>query len=340
MSPRAATAAVRVAALLTACVSVPLALEHPAHAQTTVQTAGQFVVINYEEFNTPSAFTRGFVDIGGSDLFTSGEVSYSFGDGRGISLGAEDDTIRLYGDAWARVEGLGFGGLKAGVSATLENGYLDLRDVENAPNDGGIKAPSYWIAGAQASWTLRSRFVSSASVVGNSYTIRWIFSVDGVENRYDDGAGFAALLFNYAGNSQLFQTTSLLPEVWATPSMPVSWQDPVVTSATFFATWQYDMLSYGQEVRNNSSLIGYLAPPALSGTVDYASTLTLSEIQVFDQSGARFYDFHVEDESGNRLYTGSAAAAAAPEPGTLGLVALGVLLPLPTLRRRRRFVTP
>jgi hypothetical protein len=243
MLHRTAAAAVRAVALLTACVSLPLASVCPAHAQGTVQTAGNLFVINYEDLGSPSALARGFVDIAGQSIYTSGETTYSYGEGRGTSLGAADDTIRLSGEAWASVESLGFGGLKAGVTGTLENAHLDLRDVENAPNEGGIKAPYYWIAGAQAGWTMRSRFISSATVAGNAYTVRWIFWVDGVQNTYDDGTGYAALLFNYAGNNHSFSTTSLLPEVWATPSMPVSWQDPVITSATFFATWQYDIVS-------------------------------------------------------------------------------------------------
>jgi hypothetical protein len=250
--------------------------------------------------------------------------------------GGPRDTIRLYGDAWARVEGLGFGGLKAGVSATLESGYLDLRDIENAPNDSGIKAPYAWIAGAQATWTMRSRFFSAATVAGNAYTVRWIFSVDGVQNSFDGGIGFAALGFSYGSNAYSFDTTSILPQVWSTPSMPVSWQDPVITSATFYASWQYDLLSNGEAVLDDGNLIGYLAPSFTGGTVDYASTVNLSEIQVFDQTGNRFYDFYVEDESGNRLYTGAGVSAAAPEPGALGLLMTGTILTIPTFRRRRR----
>lgn len=333
---------VAVAAATAATCSAFLTGGRSAYAQgTTYRTSASFGAINYEDRNAATASLYGSYYQGGRIMEgVTGETTYSFGEGSGTSLGADSDTIRLSGSAWGSSNGLGFNDLKAGVSATLANAYLDLRGIEDAPEIGnGSKAPYYWIADASAAWTMTSKF-NGFTVAGNSYTVKWIFGVDGVTNSHDTGYGFAYMGFNYGANPrQGFSTTSLLPQQWATTSMPVMWGEAVQTRADFHANWQYNLLSDAEQVFENDQLIGYRAAPSLSATVDYASTMKLEEIQVFDQNGNRFYDFTVEDGDNNRIYSGNAVAV--PESGTLGLVCLGILLAAAglSLRRHRRDVS-
>jgi hypothetical protein len=331
-------------AAVAASLALCCAAARPANAQTTTFfTRGSFGAINYEDRQAGSAVLHGFTQYGGQSQSVSGEATYSFGQGNGTSLGAASDTTRISGTAWGSSTGLGFFDLKAGVRATLEDAYLDLRGIEDAPESDGMKAPYYWIASAGAGWTRTARF-NGFTVAGNSYTVKWIFGVDGVKNEIDAGLGFAYLGFQYGANPRYsFSTTSLDPQVWATPSMPVTWGEAVQTNAAFSTDWQYNMLFHGEEVRDDDGvLIGYRAPSLLQGTVDYASTTRLQEIQVFDQTGARFYDFWVDDGAGNVLYAGAPGAAAVPEPATLPLLAsvgapaLPVLIGARRIRRRAR----
>lgn len=308
----------------------------PTHAQGTVyRTAASFGAINYEDRSASSSSLYGSYQQGGRVMSASGEATYSFGEGAGEALGANGDTMRLSGTAWGSSNGQGFNDLKAGVTAKLENAYLDVRDPDNAPDVNGMKAPYLWLADASAAWTMTTRFVGS-SATGSGYTVKWIFGVDGVTNSYDAGYGFAYMGFNYGGYPrQSFSTESLLPQTWATDSMPVMWGDAVETSADFHANWQYNMLSRAEEVRENGVLIGYRAPSVLNATVDYASSVTIQEIQVFDQSGNRFYDFYVEDGDNNRIYSGNAVTVV-PESGTAGLIGAGLSLGTVLFYRRKR----
>lgn len=326
----------RTAAASVACAAL-LTVGQSANAQsTTYHTSASFGAINYEDRSAPTSLLHGYFEQGGRVMSTSGETTYSFGEGTGTSLGAGSDTIRLSGTAWGSSTGLGFNDLKAGVRATLENAYLDLRGVDDAPDQGGLKSPYFWIADASAGWTMTSKF-NGFTVAGNSYTVKWIFGIDGATNTYDDGYGFAYMGFQYGANArQGFSTTSLLPQQWATTSMPVLWGEAVQTTADFHANWQYNMIAEATGVRSDEGeLIGYLAAPSLSATVDYASTMKLEEIQVFDQNGNRFYDFTVEDGDNNRVYSGNAVAVV-PEAGTLGLFCLGTFLFSGTLYRHTR----
>jgi hypothetical protein len=297
-----------------------------AQAQTTFRSSFFLGAINYEDRNAPTAIAHGFFQQGGALLSSTGQTSYSFGEGTGTALGADSDTITLSGHGDAAAVGFGFSGLKARVEATLENASLYEPNIENAPDIGGMKAPYVWLATATAGWDLKTTFVST-SLGGIGYTVKWIFGVDGSVNDVDAGYGSAYLSFRRGAYASSFQTTSLTPQLWATPSLPLEWGTEQTTSATFAAQWQYNLIGDATQVPD-----GYLAPPQLNGTVDYYSSATFQEAQVFDAEGNRVYDFHIEDGSGNVLYAG---AAAAPEPGTFVLVGAGVLVGLGVLRRRR-----
>jgi len=332
MSARRTHIVVIALCLATAAVTVAVS---PAHAQgTTFYTRASFGAINYEDRSAATASLYGWTQYGGQSMATSGEFTYSFGDGRGTSLGSLSDDIRIAGAAWGRSTGLGFFDLKAGVRATLENAYLDLRDVANAPNIAGMRAPYFWIASAGAGWTHTARF-NGIGVAGSGHTVKWIFGVDGVVNDIDAGIGFAYMGFQYGANPRYrFNTSSLAPQSWATPSMPVTWGDAVQTNASFNTDWQYSMLGEAEEVYDeNETLLGYVAPSALQGTVDYSSTMKLQEIQVFAPDGSRFYDFTVDDGAGNVFYSGNTAAASVPESGSAALAGLALLM-AGLLRRR------
>jgi hypothetical protein len=304
---------------------------------TTYRTSTAFTAINYEDITHATAFAYGDYQFGGPVLDTLAGTSYSFGDGVGTSLGAGSDTIDFYGRGWASALGLGFTDLKAGISATLENAYLDQRDPDNAPEYGnGMKAPAHWIARSSAGFTIDHRF-NSPTVSGNNYTMKWVWSIDGATNSYDAGYGGAYLAFNHGANAtQSFSTTSLTPQLWITDPVQVNWTNWAQTNVDFYAQWQYSMIGSSTPVYDNG-LAGYVAPAQLNATVDYASTVKLQEIQIFDANGNRFYDFTIEDRAGSVIYNGNANAVSsdAPEPGTLSLLG-AVFVGVPLLYRRRK----
>jgi hypothetical protein len=83
------------------------------------------------------------------------------------------------------------------------------------------------------------------------------------------------------------------------------------------------MLARAEEVRATRSVDRLLCAVGTQRDSDYSSTVTFQEIQVFDRTGNRFYDFYVEDGDNNRIYSGTPYRGAGPG-GTVGLIGAGL----------------
>lgn len=335
------------AASITAVIAASAVLSagnvEPAVAQTPGTTTYSNHVgvgaVSYRYKNTPTGYLSGDFAVDTNNfsnvpLSSSQSVTYSFGDDTGTSLGLASDTITFSGSGYANA--LSYEHMQASISSTLSNAYFYENDWQNAPETAqGIQAPYYWIASAGTDVDIHHRF-NGLTVAGNSYTMKWIWGIEGTENSNNGGRGFVRMAYSYpASATQHFESSSIAPQQWVTNPVQVVWGDFVHTYIGFSAEWHYDITDQGTRDQNNE---GWIAnSDVLNATVNYASSAHLQEIQVFDQNGNRFYDFTMEDSNGTILYRGNnAPAAAAPEPGTFALFGMGVILLPPALYRRRK----
>ena len=244
--------------------------------------------------NFVSAFdpNGGYVSASGSAEFT------------GLDHNGDEQTSYFGGLAHANLD---YGMLKTYVNASLENTFYNDSNVDN-----GI--PNIYIAAAQAQFNDTLHF--SGTYLLSSFKIRYTYFVHG----YRTDSAYGSLSVDVGTNHE-----SLYLGYGSGPNI-----------AQYFSTQSYSLnADMSQDIRTNF-LAGfqidtqyYLDGSNFVGEADFASTITLSNIEVFDDAGNPFYDWTLTSDSGFQYPT----ANAVPEPASMAALGFGALA---VLRRRKR----
>jgi hypothetical protein len=239
----------------------------------------------------------GFFDPLGGYVEASGEEQFTGPDRNG-----DERTTTFGGFASADAS---YGRLRTSLTASLTNSFYNAGNAEN-----GI--PNIYVGAGQARFEDTLHF--SGTLLVPSFKVRYTYFIHGQVT----GKAYGALSMDIGANHEsLFIDSNdgpLIGQYYTTDLYELNPNLYHDISTNFLAGFQQDtkFIPDGFNV---------------SGSADFSSTVTMTNIEMFDQNGHQFYDFSVLSDSGFNY----PAANAVPEPATLLVTGLGVLA---CLRRR------
>jgi hypothetical protein len=235
----------------------------------------------------------------GGPVIASGSAEFVGPDRNG-----DERTTTFGGTATANAS---YGMLKTSLTASLTNTFYN-------PANAGNDIPHIYVGAGQATFSDTLRFVGTFMLP--TFKVRYTYFVHGTLT----GSAYASLGVNIGSDPRdgLFLQSGDGPQIAQYWSTALHELNPMLThdlQTNFLSGFQQDtkFLADGSN---------------RSGTAEFSSTITLSNIEVFDQNNNPFYDFTIESGSGT-IYP---AANAVPEPATCAALTLGVLA---CLRKRR-----
>ncbi len=236
---------------------------------------------------------------------TSTNTDFTGNDRNGVSR-----TMNFQAVNRARAD---YGQLRVFASASVANTYYNAANPTyynfqtGQANPGG--SPTSLVSLGFAGFNDTLQFEGNLQ---SGYRARYIFKVDGVNTGV---GGFAGMSVGIAGNpDESFFATSpgSYNEIWATQSYEINGITPQTVNVQFSnqVVFDTDLVADGSN---------------LSGMSDFESTLTLTEIQILNASGAQVFDVSATSASGTIYQT--------PEPLSMMGLGLGIVA---LLKRRAR----
>jgi len=202
-------------------------------------------------------------------------------------------------------------------SGTVTNSYYNPANQPYTDPNGNVNAngsPDLIAVHGNAGW---SDTFTYTGLQGTGYTVNYYFNLKGTATS-DVEAG---LNFSTSDPNGLSYNprTSQGSALWITPAYQVNWGVPFDISADFYG----GMTTYVSQKPDGSTY---------TATGDYADTLDLNGIQVFDPNGRPVSGWSITSASGTQYPLSSPV----PEPGSLALLAgIASLSTLIGCRRRR-----
>ena len=293
----------------TLTVFAALAMTAPVHAQSSLFTYG------WQSLNNSNS-NLNFLDFqssaSGAAINTAGAKSFSGLDGAG-----NPQTMSYSGTSYSLSS---FGKLHSSASASLINSYYNATNSAYVAANGGVAdpkgSPTSLASSATSIFTDTLQFGGTA--LQNGYTARYIFHIDGPVTGTNAFGVLGVDVGSENDTTGIFST----PTDWATKSFAINGVTPQSIKVQLDAATIFD-------TPNLTDGLTY------SGAADFSSTATLTGIEVLDSLGNHASGWTVTASSGTR-YNTLQASVAAPEPGTLCLLAYLAPCAFITILRRRR----
>jgi hypothetical protein len=245
----------------------------------------------------------------------SASITQSFS---GLDGAGNPQTMTFNGSAVSRSD---YGSLHVLTTGSLTNSYYNASNSAYVDGSGGLNDPN----GSPTSlsslgFAIFSDTLQYGGALQSGYTARYIFHVDGTNSGTGAAADLAVNVDSNPGNAFFDFNNGPFTADWATSNFAING----VTPQNIYVQFSDQVVFNTFDLTDGQSY---------TGQSDFASTLTLAAIEVFDQNGNMASGWTVSSASGT-VYN---AIGAVPEPGAMTLFAgLGVTGGGLLLRRRRR----
>lgn len=234
--------------------------------------------------------TGGFVATSGGQEFT------------GLDRNGNERTSYFEGGGTALAQ---YGQLKASTWGSLTNSFFN---EENASND----LPNIYAAFGQVNFKDTLKFVGT--FILPTFKVRYTYFVDG---EITGDRAYGALSVTVGTNYNSFfidnQQGNTIANYYTTDLFELNSNLEHGLETNFLAGFQVDTRSL-------------MDGTDIGGAANFGSTVTLTQVEMFDENNNPFYDFAIESESGTIYPT-------VPEPASLAALALGAAA---LLKKRRR----
>ena len=249
----------------------------------------------------------------GSPLDYTGSFQWT-----GVDSANQSQTMTYTGSASVYSE---YGRWHASASGVLSNPYYNVDNPilwdGTTFNANGSPTSFQSVAVARANETLTFEGFS-----GSAYKVRYLYHIDGFTSLIGSGNPYAEMLYQFGNDIPEDFVTSDSVANWSTQDHELAWGVPISQKTIFAATF---LTGLDGSQRDGDTI---------SGEANYASTLTLTGIEVFDPNGDLASGWTVTSSSGTQYNT--IQAQTTPEPGSIALFLGTAATGLSAYRRLRK----